>query len=414
MRGRRSQFMSFWVLDLRFWIVKPLLWVNASLFLLIAIASVAPVAVAQSSAANLPRTARIQSIIGKGKVRIDGESPPRKFMAGVRTELNKGDLIFPEKGVRVTILCPDGSRRSVSAGVPSGLGTICLVWRTDATRGTQDPNVAGGIDSSIPYLITPRHTLLLSATPLLRWNPVVGANQYTVEVRSPTSTVWKTQTRETQISYAGKPLEPGTTYSLVVTTNMGRSSQEDKTPGGELTASLDFKVLRPSEAKEVRTMTEKLLQSNPQDETAALMLATYYGDYVLPSGAIAAYGLSQDNYQTYSLSAEAIALLETQVHQGKQSPALYRTLGDLYWQTGLLRLAGEAYTTAIAQVQTPEDLEEWTLASYGLGKVYAVLKEPQQTLQCLTQARVGFVFLGNGEKVKELDRQIARMRKNTN
>ncbi len=396
MKWRRSQIKNYSV--------------GFSLLLLMAIVSVEPLAFAQSSA-NLPRTARIQSITGKGKVRIDGESPPRRFFAGVRTELNKGDLIFPEKGVRVTILCPDGSRRSVNAGVPSGLGTICLVWRTDATRGTQDPNVAGGIDTSIPYLIAPRHTLLLSATPLLRWNPVSGTNQYTVEVKSPTGTVWKTETKEAQISYAGKPLEPGTTYSLLVTTNTGRSSQEDKTPGGELVASLDFKVLRSSEAKEVRAMTEKLLQSNPKDEAATLMLATYYGDYVLPSNAIPAYGLSQDNYQTYSLSAEAISLLETQIQQGNQSPALYRTLGDLYWQTGLLRLAGEAYTKAIAQVQTPEDLEEWTLASYGLGKVYTVLKEPQQTLQNMTQARTGFIFLGNSEKAKELDRQIARLKK---
>ncbi len=128
-------------------------------------------------------------------------------------------------------------------------------------------------------------------------------------------------------------------------------------------------------------------------------------------GTIAAYGLPQDDYQTYSLSAEAIALLETQVQQGKQSPALYRTLGDLYWQTGLLRLAGEAYTQAIAQVQTPEDLEEWTLASYGLSKVYTVLKEPQQTLHNLTQARAGFIFLGNSEKAKELDRRIVTFEK---
>ncbi|MBD1847595.1 hypothetical protein H6F89_30185 [Cyanobacteria bacterium FACHB-63] len=389
-------------------------WIHFNLLLaLITITIVELPTLAQSSSANLPRTARIAKITGKGKVRVDGESPRRKFFAGEKTELNKGDLIFPEQGVRVTILCPNGSQKSVSPGVPSGLGTICPVWSTVAARGTQDPGTAGGINTAIPYLISPRHTLLLNASPLLRWNAVAGASQYTVEVRSLSGTVWKTQTRETQVSYAGKPLTPGTTYSLLVTTNTKRSSQEDKMPGGELATSLDFKILRPSEAAEVRAMAAKLLQSNAKNEAATLMLATYYGDYVLPSRAIAAYGLSQDNYQTYSLTAEAISILESQLQQGKQSATLYRTLGDLYWQSGLIRLAGNAYKKAITKVQSSEDLEEWTLAYYGLGKVYAVLKEPQQTLQCLSQARIGFIFLDNEEKAKELDRQIERLRETT-
>jgi hypothetical protein len=306
--------------------------------------------------------------------------------------------------VQVTILCPNGLQRSVKA--ISGLGKVCPVWKTDASRGTQDADAVGGLDAAIPYLITPRHALLLSAKPLLRWNAVAGVSSYGVEVSSPTGTVWQTQTKDPQIAYAGKPLEPGAVYTLVVTTNTERSSREDKTPTGALPQALDFRVLRPAEAAAAQAITAKLLQGKLINETTALMLATYYGDYVLPASAIAAYKLTQDNYQTYSLSAEAIAMLETQLQQKQRSPILYRTLGDLYWQTGLIQLAGKAYNNAIAQVQSPEDLEEWTLAYYGLGQVYATLKDSQQLLHCLTQARTGFLFLGNQAQAATLKRQL--------
>ena len=389
-------------------------WVPLAIgvFMMMAIAfTILPATFAQSSKPDLPRSARIQSISGKGKVRIQRDDPTQSFFARRGTELNRGDLLTPDKGVQVTILCPNGLQRSVKA--LSGLGKVCPVWKTDASRGTQSAETVGGFDASIPYLITPRHSLSLSARPLLRWNAVAGASDYSVEVSSPTGILWQTKTKNTHITYAGKPLEPGVVYSCVVTTNTGRSSREDKAPNSELAKALDFRVLRPDEAVDVQAITAKLLRNKPIDETTALMLATYYGDYSLPVSAIAAYGLAQDNYQTYSLSAEAIAVLEAQLKQSQRSPILYRALGDLYWQTGLIRLAGSAYNSAIAQVQSPEDLEEWTLAYYGLGQVYATLKDSQQLLYCLSQARTGFIFLGNQDQAEQLKRQIERLIKTT-
>ncbi|MBW4469569.1 MAG: hypothetical protein KME45_04105 [Stenomitos rutilans HA7619-LM2] len=375
------------------------------MFITVAIAfTLLPATFAQPSKANLPRSARVQIIVGKGKVRVQRDDPPNSFFARQGAELNRGDLLTPDQGVQVTILCPNGLQRSVKA--VSGLGKVCPVWRTNAPRGTQDFNAEGGLDASIPYLITPRHSLLLSAKPLLRWHMVADASNYRVEVSSPTGTVGQAQTKDTQIAYAGKPLEPGLVYTLVVMTNTDRSSREDTTPSGELAQALDFRVLRPAEATDVQIITAKLLRGKPINETTALMLATYYDDYVLPANAIAAYELTPDNYQTYSLSAEAIAVLETQLQKEPRSSVLYRTLGDLYWQTGLIRLAGNAYNTAIAQMQSPEDLEEWTLAYYGLGQVYATLKDSQQLLYCLSQARIGFLFLGNPDQAAKLKRQI--------
>ena len=138
---------------------------------------------------------------------------------------------------------------------------------------------------------------------MLRWNAVAGAKGYTVTVMGPKGVVWEVQTKESQVVYGGKPLKPGAAYSWTVKTDGGKSSLEDRGTDGTVATALDFRVLRSDEA-------------------------------------IAAYGLSQETVETYSLSGEAIAVLEAQVKAGKGSPILYRKLGDLYWQTGLIRLAG--------------------------------------------------------------------------
>jgi hypothetical protein len=47
----------------------------------------------------------------------------------------------------------------------------------------------------------------------------------------------------------------------------------------------------------------------------------------------------------------------------------------------------------------------WFLAApkhYGLGQIYAVLNQPQLLGQSLSQAKMGFIFLGNTAKAKEL------------
>ncbi|MEH2241596.1 hypothetical protein [Nostoc sp.] len=42
--------------------------------------------------------------------------------------------------------------------------------------------------------------------------------------------MWRTKTKANQVIYAGKPLEAGLPYSLIVRTNTGKSSQEDIAP----------------------------------------------------------------------------------------------------------------------------------------------------------------------------------------
>jgi tetratricopeptide (TPR) repeat protein len=219
--------------------------------------------------------------------------------------------------------------------------------------------------------------------------------------------MWSTKTKETQIVYAGKPLEAGVPYSLVVRTNTGKSSQEDGALNREQKASnLDFIILRPSEATLVQAEAAKISPTPLNNETDALTLANLYGNYILPESTLQTYQLPNDSFKTYSLTSDAIALLESLLQKGKQSPLIHRTLGDLYWQTGLIRLAEVHYLKAIDLVQGLEDLEDWTIAQYSLGQLYAAIDDPKQALQHYSQARVGYIFLGDPRLAEVLQRKI--------
>lgn len=361
----------------------------------------------------IAQTARIQSIAGKGKVRVQREKRTDWLPVRPATELYQGDQIFPDKGVRVYLQCPGVSTPVlVRTGVVSGMGSLCINWANTESRGSQAAETLGGVDASIPYIITPRHALLLSATPLLRWNPVSGVTEYSIEVIGTKGLMWRTKTKANQIIYAGKPLEAGLPYSLIVRTDTGKSSQEDIAPNRQQkAANLEFVILRQSEATLVKTQAAKISPTPLSNEASALSLANFYGNYVLPESVISAYKLPANTYKTYSLTGEAIAILESLIQRGKQSPLIYRTLGDLYWQTGLVRLAETNYLKAISLVQGLEDLEDWTLAQYSLGQVYAAIDNPKEAVEYYSQARLGYIFLGDPRLVEVIQRRIERLKK---
>ena len=365
-----------------------------------------------SSGSTIAQTARIHSISGSGQVEIQREQRTNWIPARKGTDLNQGDQIFPDNGVTVFVRCPDvRDPVPVRAGVVSGMRSICIKWVTRDIRGSQAEETLGGIDSAIPYITTPRHSLLLSATPLIRWNSVVGATDYAIAVSDPGGLVWTTHTRESQIVYAGKPLEAGVPYTISVRTNTGKSSQEDSAPNDEQkAANLEFRVLRKSEADLVKAKTAKLALAPRNNEADALTLASLYSNYILPESVIQAYQIPSATFETYSLTSEAISLLESWLQQGKESPLIHRTLGDLYWQVGLVRPAEAHYLKAIDLVQGLEDLEDWTLAQYSLGQVFAAIGDPRQTLERYSQAKIGYVFLGDIHQAEVLQRRIDKLK----
>jgi hypothetical protein len=78
--------------------------------------------------------ATVKSIIGPskvsaGKVSVRIEKQANWTSASIGTNLHRGDLIFPDRGVRVSVSCPDDTTTLINAGVPSSVASICPKWK---------------------------------------------------------------------------------------------------------------------------------------------------------------------------------------------------------------------------------------------------------------------------------------------
>jgi hypothetical protein len=105
------------------------------------------------------------------------------------TLINTDDLVFPDKGAALLVMCPDGNVRDF---VPGELLPNDVVYcPTDPASyvvgdvGTRHAIIqrGGRQDPAIPYLIAPRATLVRTSPVELRWNAVQDVEYYRVTVR---------------------------------------------------------------------------------------------------------------------------------------------------------------------------------------------------------------------------------------
>ena len=338
-----------------------------------------------------------------GNVPIKPRGARDYYRVSVGTPLPRGTIIFPTSQMSVKILCAD--RRTywlVPSGVPSGVGNGCppLGERPDATRTT------GGICSSpqsprLPYIISPRSTFLLSAKPILRWNPVADATLYIVSVSKKSGEIlWKTTVRDTEVAYNGEPsLEPGVEYELTVEAKFGAnadgtagasSREENLPPGNGHISGFVFEVLPEQKAAEVRDAIA-LLQEQELTETAkTLALARVYSD------------------SRYNLRAEAISLLEAAISRGIETTATYYLLGDLYCQVGLTSFAERHYLRGIEQGTTERDFAARAALHARLGQLYYSSRSDEKARRHWQQALYGYIALQDMEQVAQIQRELER------
>ena len=274
-------------------------------------------------------------IEAKGEVWLKREqwSDYRRITVG--TKLYPGDLLQPAPQARVLVQCANGTTIwSVPAGVISGATNGCPPQAVPVFRKTGDiAPLRSGINPLIPYIISPRRTLLLNPLPKLRWNAVPGASRYRVSLIGDEEVIWGTLVRETEVVYSGEPpLESGVVYLLSIEADTGASSLEDDSP------DLGFSLLEENEATVVRDAVEQLVNLDLADETKSLALAHLY--------------------MVHDLKAEVITTLEVLEKRGSQIAAIYRTLGDLYLEVGLNPLAQSYYLRATQLAAEAGDLEE--------------------------------------------------------
>jgi hypothetical protein len=300
--------------------------------------------------------------------------------------LSQGSLLRLEQGASVTISCPDGDPKDLTTPGTTGLNQICPPARTTSGRiitprnGTRD----------IPYAILPRATAILTNEPTLRWNAATGADSFTVTVRGQGLT-WTEQVdradvcngQSCELKYSGEPLQPGTSYRLVIEADNGRSSAEETTGG------LGFKLLDTTEATEVNQIIDRIEVQNLSDVARAIALANLYA--------------------SHNLISEAIQSLEA-VPQPEKIAAVYRQLGDLYQQIGLPLEAEVQYLTAIELAEANDNILELATAQAGLGEVYYTLGRREEAAQRLQAAQKEYEKLGDAERATELEQRLAQVR----
>ncbi|MBW4493431.1 MAG: tetratricopeptide repeat protein [Oscillatoria princeps RMCB-10] len=255
----------------------------------------------------------------------------------------------------------------------------------DCKSDSGDPlGPPGGIDLSIPFIISPRNTWLLNSKPALRWNPVSGATRYTVRIEDEGGqTIWKTETPLTEIIYDGKPLSSEVSYLVIVETDKGASSENEKL------RDLGFRLLNPDKAHKARSAVELLAKQKLTDDAAALAQAHVY--------------------LKYQLRAEAIDTLERAAAKESKTGALYQLLGDLYDFIGLNRLAESRYQRAVELAKSASDLQALATVQAALGEVYATRGDTEKAISWLQQALAGYKALANAQRVSELESRLQEL-----
>lgn len=247
-------------------------------------------------------TGGLQLIEVSGEVFVHrvGEDSLRRLK--VNTEILPGDLLIVRRGAKATIRCPNGQHWPLPEGI-SGAINGCQV------RSTGDPRIPiprTVVTENNPYIISPRQTALLSDRVLLRWNPVAGANSYTIIVRDAAGIKWQTNVTNNEVLYNGSTLKPGGKYSLTVRADTPSASENEST------------IFWLLDEQTAQTVQEKIAAIDRQ---------------ALPEKANA---LAKAHiYSSYRLFAAAIEMLETSKADGNSTPSVSQMLSALYEQVGL-------------------------------------------------------------------------------
>lgn len=269
--------------------------------------------------------------------------------------------------------------------IPAALSTQVSQIPIAQCRRAESGDPRSPINPDIPYVISPRRTLLLTDKPRLRWNQVLGVKSYDVSLQKGDSVVWQTKVNTNEIVYPGKPeLEPSGEYLLIVKADNGNFSTDEK-PNAR-----GFSLLPKQEAQVVKTAIAQLNNQQVPDKVKALQSAFFY--------------IGSD------LKSEAIETLEALITSGSKETSVSRKLGDLYWQAGVSVLAETHYLNAHKQAIASKDMVQQAQIAEALGDLYTAVDDEKAAMNWLTQARDSYKTLGNKQRVEELDTHLKQLK----
>ncbi len=243
-----------------------------------------------------------------------------------------------------------------------------------------DPCYEEGSRSSSIYIQiispTPGYLLPTNNRPNFSWQPEPGAETYFISIADFSGIIWDTETVDTQRIYPQDkpPLEPNKDYVLTVETLIG-----DTAKSGEL----NFRLLGEEEAEKVEAAaTEIRNQNNLTAEEKVVKIAEIYEDKRLYS--------------------EAIALLNNTIAEGKVSPEIYQSIGNVYREAGLSFLAESPYQKGIELATNLEDKNAIAEAQIGLARVNISQNNFDEAISLLEKARANYREINNRELAAQL------------
>ena len=287
----------------------------------------------------------------------------------------------------------------------------CFFWQACAQRrgrasntragGKRTGRIRGGNDASIPYVITPRNAWIRqpnveTAYPI-RWNPVEGAQGYTVRLWSWTYerdqkdfALWETTVDgdTTEIDFPRLLLEPGTYYSIEVVTDDGVSSDVDEgffSSGFQLLYEEGYEILRSQIAAVTPAVATGPVSGEPSEDASLALAGAYFLE---------------------EMYADSLRILRRLADRPEVSELVYSALGDTYSAMGLNQLAIVAYDQGLALAQENFNVESEAAIHASLADVYATLGQLESSLTQLQLAKRAYQELRAQTEVARLERRI--------
>jgi len=334
----------------------------------------------QVPGSSLPPAILILDISGKVELTREEWDPDVRVNISPGAEFHQGDLLYLKENTRVEILCHDLTTQTLSRSKSYGLGEICP--EKEAVLWTNDQNLVSpprGQDITIPYVLSPRATLIMNDKPILKWTPAAGAKSYTVRVEAD-SVVFSTTTTATSIVYSGDKLIPGKIYRLVVIPDTS-ARRTDQDPNRV------FSLLDQESAAAIRAATEQV---------QGLDLSTVHEYLVITH-----------IYRNHGLYGEAIQQLDEQLAPVQtKNGRLAAQLGELYLQVGLPELAVSWCKTAVSVAEALDDRDMLARALVCQARGLAASGKLDLARTTIQQARDLYVQFGDDSAVEEIDKAI--------
>jgi hypothetical protein len=318
----------------------------------------------------------VTGVKGNVQVQRQGQKNQQVFF-GYR--LKTADKLLLGKGGTATVLCQNLRLATIQQVGSFEVAKVCQVSGRLVLQ-VIDPNripTRSSNDRTIPYIISPRNTVLIEARPLLRWNPVVGSKSYRVLVTGP-DLKWETTAKQSQVAYEGEPLKSGVRYRVMVTAENGESSQSDTGVG--------FSVLDSAEVKQIKSDISALQGQELSEEAQVLAIAH----------------LERSN----ELYGSAIDRLKVWLARGNQSATVSQLAGDLNRQVGLPGLARDHYVVGLEMMRRDGNLVGQAEVLNSLGQVDETLDQLKSAINWLIEAQEYYRSVGDLQKVQELDIQL--------